>query len=827
MDRAGSSSDGRVPWTSQQQHRTSNSSQDQQQSSRPSMDMMGAIPRRPRPPPPSMPSGHHHAPSAGPPPPSMTAAIPRRNSNKGPTSSMMSSTDSIPRRPSTDFAARRPSADAPIPRRPSAEVPRRPSTDGHIPRRLPTDGPIPRRPSTSAPIPRRPSSDVPFHRRPPADAPIPRRPSADVIPPRPSTNAPIPRRPSADAVTRHDPSDSESRHSSLENSHKPLASNGPHQSHPKDYQAPTSSSPPSPGAGSRKQQRDLPIASKRSNPPRTQQVGGGISIQSETPFVIRIPLHGVNIDHGQGIYRHRQSTRTPKRKRPSYEELRDTDSDDFLSDSDDEPTKKKKDSSKKARRLVKTAAAASSVTSSVATASDIAPDDPNAVATQALTSNSLEAPPQGTLSTLWYSRECFLHVFVMEKVLSWKTRPVTQLEWVKENFPEGESPPTPLPTVDPADATTLLNLALTKESFWRDQHKRMEVSRLLPQNCPVVLNMAAAREFKETQGKPKFRVRQFVPDEQGNHQREEVLLVKWRGRSHLHASWERKTDIVKYDQSNNTARHKIRRFVQYQEMAFGKSWKQVLEEERATAAAIHAHGGQVASNDVADSLSTSPHVPTAGAGEDDQGEEYFPLACIEVERILACDESEMDLQLFPKQRALNIRAEQELVRQRELPESQVKKWNTRESLEDLLQELPWDPEDNVRYVVKWKGLPFAEMTWEYWRDIKQDAVEEVEDFWYRQKPPDQDEIEANGQPHPHMKDFRKIQESPEFGVSKRKRSVADLGDGQQVAPEDDDATSTGLKLRSYQLEGVNWLLFNWWNKRSCILADGTNKFYVN
>ena len=29
----------------------------------------------------------------------------------------------------------------------------------------------------------------------------------------------------------------------------------------------------------------------------------------------------------------------------------------------------------------------------------------------------------------------------------------------------------------------------------------------------------------------------------------------------------------------------------------------------------------------------------------------------------------------------------------------------------------------------------------------------------------------------------------------------------------------GLRLRDYQLEGVNWLSWNWWNRRSCILAD--------
>jgi SNF2 family DNA or RNA helicase len=60
-----------------------------------------------------------------------------------------------------------------------------------------------------------------------------------------------------------------------------------------------------------------------------------------------------------------------------------------------------------------------------------------------------------------------------------------------------------------------------------------------------------------------------------------------------------------------------------------------------------------------------------------------------------------------------------------------------------------------------------------------------------------------------------------YGVSLRERPVADLGNGSttSVNDDDEDEASPGFKLRNYQQEGVNWLLFNWWNKRSCILAD--------
>lgn len=411
---------------------------------------------------------------------------------------------------------------------------------------------------------------------------------------------------------------------------------------------------------------------------------------------------------------------------------------------------------------------------------------------------SLDAPPPGTLNSLWYSRECFLHVLVVEKIIAWKMRHPTTLEWIPETLPP-ESTSTdqpvvpPTPTLDDADAAKWSQMALTNPLIWSDQLKRMEVSRLVPKRCPVVAAMATAAQ---SQDGPRFRIKKESSGDE--HDREEVFLVKWRGRSHLHASWERGSDIIKFDQSKNTARHKIRRYVQSQEIALGLEWKRLLEEERATNAAIHAHGEM-------------PSIADAESVE----EEYFPPADAEIERVLACDESEMDMDLFARQRGLNMKYEQERIKEKE--QGTVRKWNSKEGLADLLQERPWDPEDNVRYVIKWKGLPFSEMTWEYWRDIKRDAVDEAEDFWIRQQPPDPERVnELVNKPHPHIREFRKQQESPVFGISQRKRAVADMG---QTKDDDDSPSHKGFQMRSYQLEGVNWLLFNWWNRRSCILAD--------
>lgn len=495
----------------------------------------------------------------------------------------------------------------------------------------------------------------------------------------------------------------------------------------------------------------------------------------------------------EGIPRFRTYVRAPKRVRQNYKEVDEDDLDDFLidsssddSDDDGHKPKKKKSKLKRVSRISPTPVS----TSLASTGEPVVDETITAAANPVLGSTSLDAPPPGTLNTLWYSREVFLNIYVMEKVLAWKTRNVTALEWVPESLPEG-GPPTPIPSIEAADGKKWSGMALTNPIIWADPNKRMEVSRLSPARCPIVATMACNAQSQEG---PRYRIKATTGTEAD---REEVYLVKWRGRSHLHASWERGSDIIKFDQSNNTARHKIRRFVQSQEIAFGTEWKQVLEEERATTAAIHAHGEH-----------------TSAADTDAVEEEYYPPAHIEIERILACDESEMDMNLFAKQRGLNIKHEQERIRDKE--SGTIRHWDSKEGLEDLLQEKPWDPEDNVRYVVKWKGLPFAEITWEYWRDIKRDAVDEAEDFWLRQRPPDPDQvIRLVNKTHPHISEFRKLQESPAYGISKRERPVANMGQ----AKEDDEGEISGFRLRSYQLEGVNWLLFNWWNRRSCILAD--------
>jgi hypothetical protein len=588
-------------------------------------------------------------------------------------------------------------------------------------------------------------------RRPPTNQPIPRKPSISAQPPsapafRPGQSLPaIPRRPSSQPIPRR-----------AESNNQPLSRK--------------SSVPPQPAAP--RSQPKLLQKATRGLPLQARQRTERVKILSERPFLVKIKTRGVPSDEGIPL-QGRVSERAPKRKRPTYQDLEDTDSEDFM-DTDEEDVVEKKKLKKKTK--------SPSVTDEVATelAAPTAADNNNV----AQVNTQVDAPPPGVLPNLWYSREQVLHLWVIEKIIGWKKRPVVSYVWTDTNA---------LKCLDQVEAQAITVKAVASEALWKDPAKRMEVSRVNSMQCPIVMHLAAKKEelAAEKEGRPpryKLAGAATPPME------EEVLLVKWRGRSYIHTSWERKKDLEKFDQSNNTARGKIRRYIQAQEITYGQDWKQLL-------------------------LSDGTAAPTE-EGEPGTEDELFPPQYMEVERLLACDESDMNTSMFAKQRALNIREEQRMLKQREQEDVEGDYHLHKTGIFDDLPvvsdgEDPWDPEDYVRYVVKWKGQQYSEMTWEYWINIKRDAVNQAEDFWFRQQAPDPADI-LKLPPHPHMRDFRKLTASPAFGFSNRPRPVADLGDG-PVLEEDDEKEAREFKLRSYQLEGVNWLLFNWWNKRSCIL----------
>jgi chromodomain-helicase-DNA-binding protein 7 len=91
------------------------------------------------------------------------------------------------------------------------------------------------------------------------------------------------------------------------------------------------------------------------------------------------------------------------------------------------------------------------------------------------------------------------------------------------------------------------------------------------------------------------------------------------------------------------------------------------------------------------------------------------------------------------------------------------------------------------YLVKWRSLPYEDCTWELENDVDPNKIS---DFLKWREAPDEDCYEQK-RPKKHL--WKKWDESPAY--------------------------NNGNLLRPYQLEGVNWLLFSWYNGRNCLLAD--------
>ncbi|KAE8291323.1 Chromodomain-helicase-DNA-binding protein 8 [Larimichthys crocea] len=92
----------------------------------------------------------------------------------------------------------------------------------------------------------------------------------------------------------------------------------------------------------------------------------------------------------------------------------------------------------------------------------------------------------------------------------------------------------------------------------------------------------------------------------------------------------------------------------------------------------------------------------------------------------------------------------------------------------------------IYYLVKWCSLPYEDATWELKEDVDEGKVGDFGKIQNRQP-------RLKRAARPSASSWKKLEESREY--------------------------KNGNTLREYQLEGVNWLLFNWYNRQNCILAD--------
>ena len=107
--------------------------------------------------------------------------------------------------------------------------------------------------------------------------------------------------------------------------------------------------------------------------------------------------------------------------------------------------------------------------------------------------------------------------------------------------------------------------------------------------------------------------------------------------------------------------------------------------------------------------------------------------------------------------------------------------------------------------VKWRGLGYSECTWERWSEVQN------EELLIAQCRAKDIEVEAIAV----SKKIEKAQKGSKRPSSEKSR--ASFLTGKSLVRE--DIPVRNVTLRDYQLEGINWLLFQWTQSRSCLLAD--------
>jgi chromodomain-helicase-DNA-binding protein 1 len=116
--------------------------------------------------------------------------------------------------------------------------------------------------------------------------------------------------------------------------------------------------------------------------------------------------------------------------------------------------------------------------------------------------------------------------------------------------------------------------------------------------------------------------------------------------------------------------------------------------------------------------------------------------------------------------------------------------------------------DTNDYLCKWQGLPYSECTWEDGDLMRRRFARLIDEFHVRESlherlPPCHSTAEpkyAKSRPR-----FQALKQMPEY-----------LGKLTRESGEVD------LKLRDYQLDGLNWLAQSWSRQHSVILADRRN-----
>lgn len=102
--------------------------------------------------------------------------------------------------------------------------------------------------------------------------------------------------------------------------------------------------------------------------------------------------------------------------------------------------------------------------------------------------------------------------------------------------------------------------------------------------------------------------------------------------------------------------------------------------------------------------------------------------------------------------------------------------------------------NQVDYLCKWVGMPYGDSTWEDGSLVSRFFQDHIDDYLNRER---SDKIPT--------KSAKVLRQRPKFSLIKKQPSYIGSNDK--------------LRLRDYQLDGLNWLVNSWCKGNSTILAD--------
>ncbi|CAN0253428.1 unnamed protein product, partial [Ectocarpus sp. 12 AP-2014] len=156
--------------------------------------------------------------------------------------------------------------------------------------------------------------------------------------------------------------------------------------------------------------------------------------------------------------------------------------------------------------------------------------------------------------------------------------------------------------------------------------------------------------------------------------RKEMYLIKWKNLSYLHNSWEMAAHLQ--DPRHPSNRQKLLRFNNKMEQEHGPQWRKVMEDEDAE----------------------------EGAAE----KEYYPSDMAEVQRIVTCEATSTAHEAVLRKERHDMLS----------GDSAAAAAGAAPAAGGMDDDDDSDPDSLVLYLVKWRGLPYDQCSWEHFKDIR-------------------------------------------------------------------------------------------------------------